>query len=63
MNIRSKMIDIIPSIHFTMLKPPPLKGDSPCPTALITSYKTEKRPPVKSNMMLAMDQPSVLFLL
>jgi hypothetical protein len=63
MNIISKKIDIMPSIHLTMLKPPPEKGDAPCPTALIMSYKSENVPPVKSSMMFVMDHPMVLFLL
>lgn len=58
----SKNIDITDNINLTILKASPLNNDYPLATQSIIIYIIEKDPPVKSNMTLWRDQPTVLFL-
>ncbi len=58
----SKIIDMMESMNFTMLKESSPKKDLPLAVESIIYWRREKVPPVKSKTMLVIDQPSVLFL-
>lgn len=58
----SKNILIMDNMNLTMLKPSPLNILCPRVYESIISYRSEKDPPVKSNITFSIDQPTVDFL-